>query len=176
MNLNINLATRVYINFKLVNLILVLSLLVCCSWLAFNLYSYAVNREQMTHYAELTSRKAGAAAKPVSNAEYTKFLAQVKTYNTILYKRSYDWLTLLENLEQLVPAGVSLRSLEPSKKGETVRISGAATGFSGVRKFIENLESSKVFIEVYLTDQTFEKLENKRKAVNFTVTCKAATP
>lgn len=177
MNLNINLATRVYINFKLVNLVLALSLLLCCSWLAFNLYSFTANLEQMKRYTALASHNSGATAvKAVPAAEYNKFLAQVKTYNAILYKRSYDWLTLLENLEQLVPAGVSLKLLEPSKKGESVRLTGTATGFPAVRKFIENIEGSKVFTEVYLTDQTFEKLENKRKAVNFSVTCKVATP
>lgn len=175
MNLNINLATRVYINFKLVNLVLVLSLLLCCAWLAFSLYSFEANREQMNRYTALMAKQTvSGGGKSVSDAEYGKFLAQVKIYNAILYKRSYNWLALLENMEQLVPAGVSLKSLEPSKKGETVRLSGTATGFAAVRRFIENLEGSKVFTEVYLTDQNIEKIDAKHKAFNFTVTCKAA--
>lgn len=176
MNLNINLATRVYINFKLVNLVLALALLLGAAWLAFSLYSFTANREQMNRYATLTSKMAvTGGGKSVSDAEYGKFLAQVKTYNGILYRRSYNWSALLENMEQLVPAGVSLKSLEPSKIGETVRLTGTATGFAAVRRFIENLEGSKVFTEVYLTDQIIDKVDPKHKAFNFTITCKAAT-
>jgi len=175
MNLNINLATRVYVNFKQVNLILILSFLLCCSWLTFNLYIFVSNLEEMNKYSEYKRKKGmGGEGKVISDAEYNKFLDKVKTVNSILYKRSYDWLSLLENLEQLVPAGVSLRALDPSTKGETLRLSGTATGFSSIRKFIENLEGSKKFTEIYLTDQSNVRIDEKRKAVNFTVTCKAS--
>ena len=175
MNLNINLATRVYVNLKQVNYILMLFFLICCSWMAFNLYIFASNLEQMNRYADFMRKKSSAGEeKVISDAEYNKFLEKVKYVNNILYKRSYDWLSLLENLEQLVPSGVSLRSLDPSSKGEALKLTGTATGFSSIRKFMENLEGSKAFTEIYLTEQTIAKIDNKRKAVNFTVTCKAS--
>ena len=175
MNLNINLATRVYVNFKQVNYILMFFFLLCCSWMALNLYIFVSNLEEMNRYVEYIARKSkGGDGKAIPDAEYNKFLVQVKYANNILYKRSYDWLSLLENLEQLVPAGVSLRSLDPPIKGEALKLTGTATGFSSIRKFMENLENSKVFTEIYLTDQTIAKIDNKRQAINFTVTCKAA--
>lgn len=174
MNLNINLATRVYVNFKQVNLFLVLSFLLCFVWMTFNAYLYAVNLEQMDSYAEFTARKGKEGSKTVSDADYSIFLTNVKNTNNILYKHSYDWLTLLENLEKLVPSGISLRSLEPSNKGETLRLTGTAIGFSSVRTFIENLEASKEFTEVYLTDQANVKNANNRHSINFSVTCKAS--
>jgi len=175
MNLTINLATRVYVNFKQVNFFLALSFLLCCSWLAFNLFIFVSSFEEMNRYTEYKSKKGMVGGgKIISDDDYNKFLGKVKDVNGILYKRSYDWLSLLENMEQLVPTGVSLRSLDPSNRGETLKLSGTATGFSSVRKFMENLEGSKVFTEVYLTDQANVRIDEKRKAVNFTVTCKAS--
>lgn len=177
MNLNINLATRVYINSKRVNFFLTLSFLVCISWMAFNIYIFAADLEQMNRYAEFTTRKSGVGeGKVISDADYSKFLARIKNVNSILYRRSYDWLSLLENLEQLVPSGVSLKSLQPTNKGENLTLSGVATGFSSIRNFMENLESSKAFTEVYLNNQSSVVIDNKRKAINFSVTCKASIP
>lgn len=174
MNLNINLATRVYVNFKMVNNVLMLFFLLCCCWMAFNVYIFASNLEQMNKYTDFMAKKSmGAEGKVISDVEYNRFLAKVNYANNILYKRSYDWLSLLENLEQLVPSGVSLRSLDPSNKGEALKLTGTATGFSSIRKFMENLEASKTFTEIYLTEQSIVRIDNKRKAVNFTVTCKA---
>lgn len=176
MNLNINLATRVYVNFKRVNFFLGLSLLLCFCWITFNLYVFAINLEKMTGYSEISAKKGSGAAEgsTTSDAEYGKFVAKVKNVNDILYKRSYDWLSLLENLEQLVPSGVSLKSLQPANKGETLSLTGTATSFSSIRKFTENLEGSKTFTEVYLTDHAYTLLDNKRQVINFTVTCKAS--
>lgn len=174
MNLNINLATRVYINFKQVNFLLIIAFLLCSFWLAFNLYSSVANFEQIYKYTELISKGKKAEGKLVSEADYSKFLSRIKYTNGILYKHSYDWLSLLENLERLIPNGVSLKSLEPSNKGENLKLSGVATGFDSVRKFVESLENSKTFTDIYLTEQTNIKFDNKKKGVNFTITCKAS--
>jgi type IV pilus assembly protein PilN len=129
----------------------------------------------MNRYTESnTGKNRGRAGSVVSEADYTIFLAKVKNVNNILYKRSYDWLSLLDNMEQLVPAGVSLKSLEPLDKGESLRLAGSANDFSSVRRFVENLESSKTFTDIYLTDQASAKIDNQRKVINFTVTCKAS--
>lgn len=177
MNLNINLATRVYINNRQVNLFLALAFLICLGWMAFNIIFLVADLEQMNRYEEFMARRGrGGAGKVVTDEDYNKFLARVKNVNTILYKRSYDWLSLLENLEQVVPAGVSLRSLQPANKGESLTLNGTATDFSAVRRFMENLENSKEFTEIYLTNQASIMIDNKRKAINFSVTCKASIP
>ena len=172
MNFSINLATRVYVDFKKVNLCFVIAGVILSFWLFFSIYTCVDNAAKMKKFAEYKARLShGAGTKKVSESDYTAFLANVKNVNSILYKRSYDWLSLLANLERLVPEGVALKRLEPSDKGAVLRLSASARNFSGVRKFIENLESSKVFSEVYLTDQTSIK-EGGQKGLNFTVTCK----
>jgi len=174
MNFDINLATRVYVDFRKVNLFLTLLILTLISWISLSIYNFYSNLEMTHKFGEYKSRKmAGSKASKVSESDYSKFLAEVKSANTILYGRSYDWLALLNNLEHLVPDGVALRGLDPSK-GELLKLSATARDFSAIRKFIENLEGSKSFTEVYLIDQTSMKTGNKQKGINFTVTCKAS--
>lgn len=174
MNFSINLATRVYVDFRKVNSCFLAAGLFLLLWLSFSIYravDNAAQLEKLVQYSERLSR--GASKNKVTDSQYSAFLAHVKSVNSILYKRSYDWLALLSNLERLVPEGVSLRALEPSDKGATLKLSASARNFSGVRRFIENLESSKVFTEVYLTDQSAVK-EGTQKGLNFTVVCKVS--
>ena len=172
MNFNINLATRVYVDFKKVNLLLLLAGVILSCWLFLSIYAFIDNAAQLEKFAEYKARLShGTDTKKVSEADYTKFLANVKNVNSILYRRSYDWLSLLASLERLVPEGVALNRLEPSYNVAVLRLSASARNFSCVRKFIENLESSQAFSEVYLTDQTTTK-EGTHTGLNFTVTCK----
>jgi len=172
MNFSINLATRVYVDFKKVNLCFLAAGVILFVWLFLSIYTYVDNTAKLNKFSEYKEKLShGADTKKVSETDYAAFLARVKTVNSILYKRSYDWLPLFANLERLVPEGVVLKGLAPSDKGNVLRLSGSARSFSGVRKFIENLENSQVFSEVYLTDQTATK-EGTQKVLNFTVTCK----
>jgi Tfp pilus assembly protein PilN len=172
MNFSINLATRVYVDFKKVNLCFGIAGVILSFWLFLSVYTFVDNTAKLKKFTEYKARLShGADTKKVSEADYTDFLANVKNVNSILYRRSYDWLSLLANLERLVPEGVALNRLEPSDKGTTLQLSASARNFSSVRKFIENLEGSQVFSEVYLTNQSTTK-EGTQKGLNFTVTCK----
>jgi Tfp pilus assembly protein PilN len=174
MSFSINLATRVYVDFKKVSLSFIIAGVIILFWLSFSIYTCVDNAGKMKKFVDYQVRlNQGAATKKVSDSDYTAFLANVKNVNSILYKRSYDWLSLLANLERLVPDGVALKGLEPSDKGSALRLSASARNFSGIRRFIENLESSKVFSEIYLTDQTPTK-EGGQNGLNFTVTCKVS--
>jgi len=172
MNFSINLATRVYVDFKKVNLCLAVAGVILSFWLGFSIYTCVDNAAKMKKFADYKAKITPAAGtKKVSESDYTAFLANVKSVNTILYKRSYDWLSLLANLELLVPEGVVLKGLAPPDKEGVLRLSASARNFSAVRKFIESLESSDFFSEIYLMDQTFIK-EGEQKGLNFSVTCK----
>jgi len=174
MNFSINLATRVYVDFKKVNLCCLAAAAILICWLFLSLYTYVGNTAKLQKFSEYKAKLShGADVKKVSEADYTAFLAKVKTVNSILYKQSYDWLPLFANLERLVPEGVVLKGLAPSDKGKVLRLSASSRNFSGVRKFIENLENSQVFSEIYLTDQTQAATKDgAQKLLNFTVTCK----
>lgn len=173
MNFQINLATRVYVDFQKINLLITLAFALILIWIAFNFYSFLSVADEIDRFSDL---KAGVAAKSgaksVSEADYSKLLTNIKFANTVLIKRSYDWLNLLDNLEQVVPDSVSLRALEPSDKGQTIKLSGSAINFASVRKFIENLESSKKFADIFLTEHSTVTVNKQSKGINFTVTCK----
>lgn len=174
MNFSINLATRVYVDFKKVNVCFVIAGATILCWVFFLIYTCVDNAAHLKKFSEYKEKmNHGAATKKVSENDYNAFLAEVKTVNAIIYKRSYDWLALLANLEQLVPEGVALKRLEPVDKGAVLKLSASARNFAGVRKFIENLEGSKVFSEIFLTDQSFVK-EGGQKVLNFSVSCKVA--
>lgn len=176
MNFSINLATKVYVDFRKVNLFFIVTGAALSCWLVFSIYTCLDNAARINKIAEYKARLArSAGTKKISESDYAAFLANVKNVNSIIYKRSYDWLSLLANLEQLLPEGVALRGLEPSEKGAILKLSASARNFSLVRKFIENLENSKVFSEIYLTDQSATK-EGTQKGLNFSVTCKVSAP
>lgn len=174
MNLQLNLATRVYVDFRKVNLAIALSFFMVLAWLCIDLFVMTSNIREIRRLKGYVSNlhSKGGSGK-ISEAEYNRMVASIKIANGILDKKSYDWLTLLDNLEQVVPAGVSLNNLVPDAKGGALRISGAAVNFSALRKFIENLESSDKFTEVFLTDQANLKEGDVRKGVNFSVSCRA---
>jgi type IV pilus assembly protein PilN len=174
MNFTINLATRVYVDGRKLNICIGAIVLLLLSWIAFSAYSFIDNLGQLRKFTDYKTRLAAKSGKAtVSEGDYTKFLARVKTANNILLRKSYDWLALLESLERLVPSGVALRTLEPVEKGESLRITASARNFPAVRSFVEALESSKEFTEIYLTDQSNLKELNQIKGINFTITCKA---
>ena len=76
-------------------------------------------------------------------------------------------------MEVVVPDGVMVTSLEPSLKDGKLKISGVARNFNFMRKFLENLEDSKFFTDIYLLSQTEVKVDETQKGVSFSVSCKA---
>jgi len=173
MNLQINLATRVYVDFRKVNLAIALLFLAVIVWLCVDVIvsvnNYGEIRRVKEHILNLSAKDSGVK---VPEAEYSRILANIKFANGILEKRAYDWLTLLDNLEQVVPAGISLNSLTPDAKGGQLKLSGTAINFTAIRKFVENLEMSNKFTEVFLTDQANTTVGLK-KGLNFSITCRA---
>lgn len=173
MNFSINLATRVYVDFRKVSLVISALSAVLLFWIFYSIYSVVGNIEQMNRYTISKPKGAVSPAPKVSEADYSKFLARVKGVNAIIFKRSYDWLLLFDNLEKLVPDGVSLKGLDPSAKDEVLSISATGRNFAAIRKFVENLEFSNTFTEVNLTNLAVVKDGLLVKGMDFTVTCKA---
>lgn len=174
MNLQLNLATRVYIDFRKVNSVIAVLFLLALGWCTFEISILTTNFAEARNIADQMAKSVGkSSAAKITDSEYNKMLANIKLANSILNKRGYDWLSLLDNLEQTVPEGVSLRGLAPAEKGNLLKVSGTARNFTAVKKFIENLERSSKFAEVYLTDQAHIKDGTITKGISFSVTCKA---
>lgn len=173
MNLQINLATRIYVDFRKVNLVIALLFVLVFTWLCIGIFVIVTNYEEIHRVkGHVSSLHAKDGGKKIPEDEYNRMLANIRNANGILEKRAYDWLSLLDNMESVAPAGISLTSLIPDTKGGQLKLSGTALNFAAVRKFVENLEMSNKFTEVFLTDQSTTK-QGTQKGLTFSVTCKA---
>ena len=176
MRFTLNLATRTYINSRQVNLILGGIGFVLVAGVA--LLSAAVVRngaEERRLEAELASIEARitSSGKGISDREYQALLGRIKLTNGIIQRKSFNWLGFLNWLEIVVPDGVMVTSLEPSLKEGKLTISGVARDFQLIRRFLENLEDSKFFTDIYLLSQAEAKVDETQKGVSFSVSCKA---
>jgi type IV pilus assembly protein PilN len=114
------------------------------------------------------------AGKGVSGKEYSAVLAKIEFANSVIERKSFNWLALLDRLEMVVPDGVAISSVEPDAKSQTLKLSGVGRNFRKLRTLMENLEDSKYFTEVYLLNQGNAKLGDNTQGVTFSLTCKAS--
>ncbi len=173
---SINLATRIYINTSRLKFFIVCALILLISILLLNLRNSATDLGEMKRLnqkLDLLGGKAGAAkGATINEKEYQKLLARIKLANAIIEQKTFDWLMLLDRLETVVPDGISLVSIEPSKNGE-LKLAGIAKNFGNLRNYMENLEDSRYFAEVYLVSQSVLQQSDGRQGISFNITCKA---
>ncbi|HEX9023074.1 MAG TPA: PilN domain-containing protein [Geobacteraceae bacterium] len=176
MRLTINLATRVYVNTRQLNIciaaaiaLLLLVMAAVCGNIAADLGA-AKRLKDGIAVLEGKSRK-GAA---VPEKDYQALLARIRFANGVIEQKTFDWLMLFDRLEGVVPDGIAISSIEPSAKDGGLRLSGVAKGFGNLRNFVENLEGSKFFTDVYLVSQSELQVSPAEKGLSFNITCKAA--
>jgi len=177
MRFTINIATRTHIDRKLVNragyavLALLLVLLVWnitrTSWSLGELRR--LQADNTSYEQRLSSRPGG-----VSEKDFTRLLTDIKFYNEIIGRKSYNWLGLLEQLEGSTPEGIALSALMPDRKSGDLKIEGNARSFALVRSYLEKLEDSKVFTSNLLLSHANVAVGEKAKGVHFAISCKAA--
>ena len=177
MRFTINIATRTYIDRKLVNragyAVLVLFFFLLVWNVSRTFWSLGELRRLQADNAmyekQLNSRPQG-----VSETKYTRLLSDIKFYNEIIARKSFSWLGLLEQVEDVTPDGIALSALTPDRKSGELKIEGHARSFAQVRSYIEKLEDSKIFISVMLLSHGELAVGEKTKGVQFTISCKAA--
>jgi type IV pilus assembly protein PilN len=177
MRFTINIATRAHIDRKLVNragyavLALLLVLLV---WnISRTFWSLGELRrlqaDNISFGNRLNSRPSG-----VSEKDFTRLLADIRFYNEIIGRKSYNWLGLLDQLEAVTPEGIALTAVGPDRiKGE-LKIEGHARSFALIRSYLEKLEDSKAYTSILLLSHSNVAVGEKNKGVNFAISCKAA--
>jgi len=179
MRFTINIATRTHIDLKLVNragyAVLAL-LLVLLAWnVSRTFWSVGELRrlqaDNSSYEKRLNSRPNG-----VSEKDFTRLLADIKFYNGIIARKSYNWMGLLEQLEEVTPDGLAMSMLAPDRKKGEVKLEGHARSFAQVRSYLEKLEDSKTFTSILLLSHSEVTANEKSKGVNFSISCKAALP
>jgi type IV pilus assembly protein PilN len=178
MRLTINLATRIYINTRRLNYIVVAAFALMIFLLLANVRNIATDlgelrllNQRIAKLEAKTMKSANEAVVP--DKEYQALLASIKFANGLIEQKTFNWLMLLDKLEGIVPDGVAIVSIEPSPKDEGLKLEGIAKNFGNLRKFMENLEDSKYFTDIYLLGQADTLVLPGQTGIGFHITCKA---
>lgn len=175
MRYTINLATRTYLDHRLINRIsfcVIALLLVIAGW---NVTRVASNiGEQSRLNGEIAAIQSRVGAKPsdVSEAEFNRQKALIRFYNEIIDRKSVNWLRFLDLFENATPEGISLSSLTPGKNHEEWKLDGRARSFSGVQRYLEKLEGSKNISDILLLSHQNIAVGEINRGVQFSISCK----
>ncbi len=177
MRLTINLATRTYINNRVVNLALAgvgIVLAVILAFLVSGLWADAGTVRKLSGDISAMEGKERAVTQPVDPKAYQTMLDTVRFANGVIERKTVNWLLLLDRFESVVPDGVALTSIKPDPRNQEIKVSGIALDFGRIRKLIETMESAPGFSDVFLTSQAETRGADNRKSMTFTFSCKVA--
>lgn len=192
MRFTINLATRTYLDYRVVNRVFIAAMAVMLALLAWGVARVSSNMgelrrlkvENAAFEASLSSRPAG-----VSEQEFKRMIASIRFYNEVIEHKTFNWLGLLEQVEKATPEGIALASLTPEKKGTelnidgrskvkateaekkgtALKIEGRAKSFADVRRYLEKLDASGAFTDVMLLSHRDMVVGEKGKGVQFSI-------
>lgn len=177
MRFTINIATRTHVDRKLVDragyAVLVL-LVVLLAW-NINRTSWSIGElrrlqaDNASYEQRLNSRPSG-----VSEKDFTRLLTDIRFYNEIIDRKSYNWLGVLEQVEAATPEGIALTALAPERKSQELKIEGHSRSFAQVRAYMEKLEDSGSYTSILLLSHSNITVGEKAKGVHFAISCKAA--
>lgn len=175
MRFTINLATRTYLDHRLLNRLgygAIALLLVIAGW---NVSRVSSNMGELsrlnTEIAAIQSRL-GTKASGISETEISRQKTRIRFYNGIIERKSANWLNLLELFENATPEGISLSSLTQGKNREEWKLDGRARSFKTVQQYLEKLEASKNFSDVLLLSHQNMTAGEGVRGVQFTISCK----
>jgi len=176
MRFTINLATKTYLDHRKLNQACVAGLTILVLLLVWNVTRISWNLGDLRRLvAENKNLEARINARPpgVSEKEYSRTMGRIHFYNEVIERKSFSWLELLDQLENVTPAGIALVSLTPDKKNTGLQIEGRAKNFDTMKSYLENLENSKVFTNILLLSHHDLAVGEKTRGVQFTLSCQA---
>lgn len=175
MRFEINLATKIYLNTRRLRLCTAAALLLLAALLFYNVRNIGARAEEMkrlTNEMAAMEDRFKVESKGIPEKEYNALLARIGFANAVIEKKTYNWLALLDALEQTVPDGVAITSIEPEPKSQGLKLAGVARGFNNLRIFMERLEDSEFFTDLYLQSQGDAKLSETIEGITFSLTCR----
>lgn len=175
MRFSLNLATRTYIDKRLLNQACygVIALLVVL--LGWNITRASWNLgEQRRIDSEIQTLEGRISNKPggVSDKDFAQQQAHIRFYNEVIDRKGRDWLKLLDQVESVTPDGISLSALSQGKKKDELNLEGRAKSFASVRHYLEKLEESREFTTVMLLSHQDLITGDKGRGVQFKISCK----
>ena len=87
---------------------------------------------------------------------------EVDFINGLIVRETFSWTSLLSDLEMSVPGGISIATISPDFERMTIGISGMGESMEKVLSFVDALDSSKRFSDVFLVSHAESKLRVAR--------------
>jgi len=172
-----NLATRTYINHRLVNgiiAVLLAVLLLALVWNVKRLFSGIGERDSLSSEIGKVENRLNVTPAGVTAQEYQALQAGIRFHNDIIARKTADWSGLLEKLEQITPPDVALTALEPDSRTGEIKVEAESRSFDGVRGYLGRLESSRHFSNVQLLSHRDQTVGDNNRGVRFVVTFRVA--
>ncbi|MFA7403042.1 MAG: PilN domain-containing protein [Pelobacteraceae bacterium] len=175
MRYSINLATRTYLDHRLLNMLaycVIAMLLVIAGWNGIRAASNWGEQSRLNGEVAAIQGKLGTKPSGVSEVDFSRQKARIRFYNEIIERKSTSWLNLLELFENATPEGIAVSSLAPDKKQDEWKLEGRARSFKAVQQYLEKLETSKNFSHVLLLSHKNTTSADKTKGVQFAISCR----
>ncbi|MBN2793098.1 MAG: PilN domain-containing protein [Desulfuromonadales bacterium] len=176
MKLFINLASERHLNQRAVRLTLSALLLLMLLLLAVAGNSYLHNRQlarqYQTHLGQLQEQLQGKQPKRLSAAELAQQQQVYRQAELLLQRDAFRWTLLFDQIERLLPDGVSLRSCNPDYSKNTLLVTGVARSLPELQKLLDQFQAEP-FHQVYLQNQGEVEVDDgrggKRPALSFSL-------
>lgn len=175
MRFTINLATRTYLDDRVINRLaysVVATLVVFAIWNVIRMSSAMGELGRLNADISEIQSKLGARPNGISEADFSRQKSRIRFYNEIIERKSTNWLNLLELFEHVTPDGIALSVLSPDKKPGEWKLEGHARSFKVVQQYLEKLESSNKFTNVLLISHQNMVTGERGRGVQFAITCK----
>jgi type IV pilus assembly protein PilN len=175
MRFTINLATRTFLDHRLINRLAYCAIAVLLAVLVWNVSRVSSNMgEQSRLRADVAAIQSRLDTRPrgISEADFSRQKTRIRFYNEIIDRKGANWLKPLELFENVTPEGIALSSLTQGKKQEEWKLEGYARSFKVVRQYLENLEASKDFSHILLLSHQNMAAGEKVRGVKFSIACK----
>jgi len=174
MEIKLNLASKPYLNRQSVRLwLLPIGILLMLLLLLNGSYGYRQYRQLQVldkRFQELNDQISGIHGP---SADYTpeKLVAveaEVELANEIIDADRFHWTDLLSRFESLLPADVSIHSIQPNFRERSVQLSGVARDVSAMTRFVDNLLTSEDMNQAFLQGHGEVKQEQNNSSQELT--------
>lgn len=173
--LEINLASRVYIDNRKLTILLWMCGVIALVLIVVNASLLIVQYQELTQIKSSIATgldKMNKSTRPVSDKDFQLLQDRIRFANYMLQHKGYNWLVMLDRFEQVLPEGVMLTSLDPDTKTDSIKVSGVALDFRKVRTLYETMGSSSLFKDVFLVSQSRAKVSEQQQGVTFVLNAK----
>jgi type IV pilus assembly protein PilN len=180
MQLNLNFASRRYVNRKAINrgywivATALLGFLVWGSTQGLLTRGHILQSQgQLANLQQDQQELLGTRSVPLDSRRIEEIRRQFAQNQKLLDQDAFRWTALFDRMERLLPAGISIRGFKPDYEERTLAIEGVARDLSSLQEFLDRLLGSDAISNAYLNRQAFVSLRDaqgtERSALSFSV-------